>query len=78
MKLILMCSATIMMTAFLPIAATAQDKGQELFQTVIENAKRCTVGKSGSEFVSCYVKAAPAKCESQVYEFFASRGDSKN
>lgn len=75
MKLTQMCSAAVMMAAFLPIIATAQDKGLELFQTVMENAKRCAAGKSGSEVSSCYVKATPAKCESQVYEYLARRGD---
>lgn len=72
------CLVAVMMIAFLPFTVAAQDKGSELFQTVTENAVRCAVGKSGSEFVSCYVKATPAKCESQVYEYFARRGDNKN
>ena len=79
MKLIQMCFAAVMMTAFLPFTAAAQDKGQESFQTtVIENVKRCLAGKPESDVISCYVKAMPAKCETQVYEFFARRGDNKS
>jgi len=78
MKLIQICFAAVMMIGFLPITATAQDKGLELHQTVIENAQRCAADKSGSEVISCYVKATPAKCESQVFQYFARRGDDKS
>lgn len=72
MKLIQMCCAAVMLTAFLSTTAIAQDKGRELFQTVLENARQC-VSKSRSEIIACYVKATPAKCESLVYEFLDNR-----
>ena len=76
MKLIRVYSSVLVVCVFLPVAATAQEEGK-FFQTVVANATKCAAGKTGSEAVSCYVKATPAKCELQVYEFFARHGDHK-
>ena len=71
MKLVQMCCVAIMLTTSLSVITTAQ--GGELFQEVIKNAKQCRTDKSRQEIISCYVEATPAKCESQVYDWFARR-----
>ncbi len=42
------------------------DRGLELFKDVLAKGRECEAGKTGSEVVSCYVKASPSKCESYI------------
>lgn len=51
------------------------DRGLELFKDVLAKGRECEAGKTGSEVVSCYVKASPSKCESYVYEVYSRRNN---
>lgn len=51
------------------------NRGLELFKDVLAKGRECEAGKTGSEVVSCYVKASPSKCESYIYEVYSRRNN---
>lgn len=48
----------------------ADDPGTILFNEVLKVADQCATNKSGTQVISCYVKASPKKCESVVLSHF--------
>jgi hypothetical protein len=59
-----------LLLGYAPIAHS-EDRGRQLFNEVINNAKECAAGKSGSEVLNCYIRATPKKCQQHVIEYFS-------
>ncbi|MDP1635500.1 MAG: hypothetical protein Q8L69_12570 [Gallionellaceae bacterium] len=68
---ILVGSIFVSILLAIALPALSEDKEQKLIADVFAKGKECAEGKSGTEVVSCYVKATPSKCQSQVYRVFS-------
>lgn len=55
----------------------AEDLGYSFFREVTAVSQKCASGKTTSEAISCYVRAAPKKCESKVHDVFAQRDEAR-
>ena len=53
----------------------AQDRGMDFYREVVRIGQDCASGKAGTEFISCFSRASPKKCESNVYQAFTQQDD---
>ena len=61
-----------------PAMGAEEDLGLALNREVVAVGRQCAQGKSGSQVISCYVKASPRKCEPQVYEAFTKSDEAQS
>jgi hypothetical protein len=62
---------------FIQQTIAAEDLGMAMYRQVIAVGRECAKGKSGSQVVSCYVRASPKKCEAYVYPALAQYADER-
>ena len=61
-----------------PVMGAEEDLGIALYREVVAVGRQCAQEKSGSQVISCYVKASPKKCEQQVYEAFTKSDEARS
>jgi len=59
-------------------SAFGNNEGKVLFDEVLSNAQNCAKVKTGSDFIQCYINATPKKCEKEMMDALATRGDEKS
>ena len=77
MKLICFASLLLILLSLERVIG-AEDQGIAFYREVLAVARGCAEGKSGSAVVSCYVRASPQKCETEVYEAMTRQGQARS
>lgn len=77
MKRAIQLASLLLSLLFIRQAIAAEDLGMAMYRQVVAAGLECAKGKSGSQVVSCYVRASPKKCEAYVYAALTQQDDER-
>jgi hypothetical protein len=77
MRRAIQLASLLLSLLFIHQAFGAEDLGMAMYRQVVAVGLECARGKSGSQVVSCYVRASPKKCEAYVYPALAQYDDER-
>jgi hypothetical protein len=77
MRRVMPLASLLLSLLFIHQAIAAEDLGIAMYRQVVAVGLECARGKSGSQVVSCYVRASPKKCEPYVYPALVQQNDER-